>query len=67
MYTIKRTDEEIDQMLNRADIGVERGSLVPGASFEQGIADAVRWITGDFDECPTDDALFEQAEKEYQE
>ncbi len=55
MYRLVRTDEEIDNVMNKAlDASVE-GSKWPGMSYEEGIDAAIRWIVGLADEDPMED------------
>lgn len=47
MYEIKRADEEIDAVLNIAQEQEDQGgSAYPGMSFEQGVSQAIMWISG---------------------
>lgn len=55
MRTIVRTDQEIDQVLNKAADGINEGSCYPGMSYEQGIQAFADWVFGD-----TEDAPFEE-------
>lgn len=41
----KRTQEEIDEVLNKCADAFDFGSLFAGMSYEQGVEDAVRWLT----------------------
>jgi len=55
-YTVKRTDEEIDAVLNdvaeQMDVG---GSKFPGMTYEEGVQNAINWLTGQVDDNPMDD------------
>lgn len=52
-YQIKRSNEEIDDLLNECAEGIETGdSKYPSMSYEEGIRDAIDWITGTTDENP---------------
>jgi hypothetical protein len=44
MYTIIRTEQEIDDLLNQASESADN-SKYPGMSFEQGIEYAIKWLT----------------------
>lgn len=52
MYTIKRTQEEIDNVLNLADEGFDDGTRYPGMSYEDGIKAFAEWLFGDTDDNP---------------
>lgn len=56
MYDMERSPEEIDKQRNRAmkqaDIG---GSRFRGMTYEQGVDDAIRWLTGESDDPPLSD------------
>ena len=52
-YKLKRSDDDINHQLNTAAAWEEAGgSSVPGMSYEQGVAAAVKWLTGDTEEWP---------------
>jgi len=52
-YEIKRPSDEIDNLLNRCNEQIEKGeSKYPGMSYEQGIREAIEWITGWGDDPP---------------
>lgn len=56
MYRIKRTEEEIDNVLNSAAAWEEHGgSGVPGMTYEQGVAAGIRWAVGDTDDHPIEE------------
>lgn len=45
-YELQRGEEEINKLLNECEDQVnEGGSKFPGMSFEQGIVEAIRWLT----------------------
>jgi hypothetical protein len=45
-YDIRRTDEEIDDLLNACADAEDRGrSKFPGMTFEQGIEQGIKWLT----------------------
>jgi len=53
IYRIVRTEEEIDSLLNACSKRIDRGgSAYPGMTFEQGINDAIMWLTGQNDDHP---------------
>lgn len=55
MYKVKRTDTEINDLLNSAAAWEERGgSAVPGMKYEQGVAAGVKWLIGDTEDHPID-------------
>jgi hypothetical protein len=49
---ITRTEEEIDEVLEKANSG-EGG--FSGMSYEQGVINAIEWLTGLMEESPMDD------------
>lgn len=55
-YAIKRTNTEIDNLLNSAAQWEERGgSAVPGMTYEQGVAYGIRWLVGDIQGHPIEE------------
>ena len=53
-YEIKRTDEEIDDVLNDCMVQENRGSSRwPAMTYEQGVAEALRWVIGQSEDHPT--------------
>lgn len=51
-----RTQEEIDEQLNKAaDVADSGISQWPGMTYEQGVDNALRWVTGQVDDRPMDD------------
>lgn len=55
-YKIKRSDEEIDAVLNKvADQTDQGGTKYFGMSYEQGVAEGINWITGNQEENPMGD------------
>lgn len=52
---VKRTQEEIDEVLNKAADGMDDGSKWPGMSYEQGVDAAIRWLTGESEDNPMDE------------
>jgi hypothetical protein len=57
MRKIKRTEAEIDQLLNLCgeweDAG---GSSLRGATYEAGVRAALDWVFGDIDDAPVEEA-----------
>jgi hypothetical protein len=52
-YEIKRTDKEIDDLLNRVGETINEGtSRYRGMTYEEGVAEAVRWLLGETDDHP---------------
>lgn len=46
-YEIKRTDDEIDAVLNVAREHEDTGERAyPGMTFEQGVAQGIEWVCG---------------------
>lgn len=52
MYIKKRSDKEIDAVLNQAAEQIEEGSKWPGMSYEQGVEAGVKWVLGETDDNP---------------
>ena len=53
---LKRTEEEIDDVLNRAAEAEDAGKTQwPGMTYEQGVAAALHWAVGNQDNNPMDD------------
>jgi hypothetical protein len=52
MYTIERTDEEIEDLLDKVVDSFNNGTNFPGMSYEQGIMYAIQWLTGQSDDNP---------------
>jgi hypothetical protein len=51
--SIKRTDEETDELLNKcSDQENKGGSKYPGMTYEQGIQAGISWLLGYADENP---------------
>lgn len=52
-YQIARSDAEVDQLLNTADDAEENGKTKYwGMTFEQGVAQGIRWVTGIGEDTP---------------
>ena len=45
MYEIVRSDEEIDDLLDQCIKASERGTRFPGETYENGIRNAIEWLT----------------------
>jgi len=51
-----RTDQEIYQLLNQCAEAEEMSTTkFPGMSYEQGIKEAIEWLSGDSNTYPLDD------------
>ena len=55
-YAIVRTDAEIDDVIEKCMASENAGhSLYPGMTYEQGVNEALRWVTGEIDDNPMAD------------
>jgi hypothetical protein len=55
MFSIERTEDEIDDVLNWASESVEHGTThYRGMTYEQGVEDALLWISGAISDSPKD-------------
>ena len=55
-YAIVRTDAEIDDVIGKCmDAENECRSAYPGMTYEQGVNEALRWVTGEIDDNPMAD------------
>lgn len=57
--TIKKlpTQKQIEDIRDRvAELVAEGKTLYPGMTFEQGVAAAIDWMTGEVEESPLDDS-----------
>ncbi len=52
VYTIVRSGDEVDRVMNWALEGVASGTRYRGMSYEEGIYDMVSWLVGDSDDAP---------------
>ena len=53
MFSVERTQGDINNVLDRCDISeVEEGTLYPTMTYENGVKAAIEWITGQTDEYP---------------
>lgn len=55
MYRIERTESAINDLMNKAMRSFDEGSTYPGMSYEQGIVDAILWLTGQSNDNPLED------------
>ena len=57
MYQLVRTTDEIDTQLHYAYEGVDAGGRFAGMTFEEGVQQAIEWMTdhGRGEPIPTDD------------
>ena len=56
MKKIKRTDKEIDDVLNKAGSANLKGETKwEGMTYEQGVENALMWVFGDFLHNPMED------------
>lgn len=47
------TDEQIDEVVDKCCTQIQQGgSKYPGMSYEQGLRDAIDWLTGDSEDIP---------------
>lgn len=52
-YAVKRTNNEIDNVLNSANAWEDHGgSSVPGMTYEQGVKAGIDWVLGDCNDIP---------------
>ncbi len=49
---IKRSEQEVDEVLNFAAEALDEGSKYPGMSYEEGIQNALLWLLGELDDRP---------------
>lgn len=55
-YLLKRSNKEIDDVLNSATAWEEKGgSAVPGMTYEQGVMAGIQWALGDTDRHPIEE------------
>lgn len=59
-YAVKRSDDEIDQQMNAAAAGIDRGSKLSGMSYEEGVHEALNWVLGFFSDAPLNPADYEE-------
>lgn len=56
MADIERTDKEIEALIEKCQKFIDRGSSrYPGMMYEQGIRDAIDWLTDEDQETPMED------------
>lgn len=54
MKTIKRTDKEISDLLQKCDEANDTGSKYFGMNYEQGVEAGIKWLIGETDDHPMD-------------
>ena len=55
-YSIKRTDEQIDDVKNRIMEQMDKGgSKFHGMTYEEGLDAAIRWLFGETEDDPMED------------
>ena len=52
VYTIVRSNDEVERVLNWALEGMARGTRYRGMSYEEGIQSALMWLFGDWSDAP---------------
>ena len=52
MRVLQRSEREVEEVHARALDGVAEGSRFPGLSYEEGVDNTIRWLTGESDEEP---------------
>ena len=56
MYRVEKEEQEIDDVLNKCDEQEDLGSSKwPGMTYEQGVAQGIRWVLGHWDTNPMED------------
>lgn len=56
MNEIKRTDSEVDKVLNACGDASDRGvSRFPGMTYEDGVRAGIDWLTGFTDDHPLEE------------
>lgn len=54
--SLKRTGSEINDLMNACANSINSGTRrFPGMSYEEGIYEALKWVTGQTDEYPYED------------
>lgn len=53
--TTKLTKDEIEGVIADADAAMDEGTRWPGMTYEQGVAEALRWVIGQNDKNPLTD------------
>jgi len=55
-YELKRTNSQIDAVLNKAQEAEDEGATkVPGMTYEQGVKAGISWVLGDSNDDPMAD------------
>lgn len=52
---VARSQDEVDEQLNRADDALDSGSRYPGMTYEEGVANGIRWLLGQDESPPMED------------
>jgi len=55
MYAVEVTEEAVERVLEKANHGIDNGTAFAGMSYEDGVRDAIDWITGNDDAEPLED------------
>lgn len=54
MLSLERTDEEINSQIDLASDAIEKGGERPFMTYEDGVKDALLWVTGISNSIPLD-------------
>lgn len=52
---MERNKDEIERVSEWARQGVDEGTRYAGMSYEEGVLDALNWVTGEDDHAPDED------------
>lgn len=52
---VRRTQEEIDEVMNQAAEAMDQGTKWLGMSYEEGVHNALLWVIGDREDSPMED------------
>lgn len=55
LYSLERSDDEIDAVLNKCTEAAGTGSRYGGLSYEEGVDAAIRWMIGHNEDPPLGD------------
>lgn len=55
LYSIKRSEQEIVDVMNKAADGFDNGTKWPGMSYEEGVLQALQWLFGETNDNPMED------------
>lgn len=47
-----RSEQEVDEQLNKAADGMDAGTVYPGMSYEEGVSQMGLWLTGQSSDPP---------------